>query len=372
MVSAPTWWAIFWLRVGSAPFVVALVWAACSSGEESESLVVLRTAVVTLAGCILAFVGGKQQAVAVACGRRSSRVLVRLGIGAAILAACAVFACATSPRRFGPAAANALAASYLCQAVVEAWHPAWAARPALLVEARAPSMAVAVAALAALGGSGSLSLAAGVAVLAARRPAATTNPPRAARPALFEAVVVGSTNPVKVRAVGDVVAGYPDVVADGAVARGYDVNSGIPEQPVGLDVVAAGARNRAVAAHAAHGGRGGSTLAFGLESGLFELDGRHLDACVASAFDGATHSLGVSCAFEIPPDVLRHVLDDGMDLSEASASAGLGDADIGKKGGLIAVLTRGRVTRTDYTAQAVKMALAPREHALPPRTKQDQ
>ena len=75
----------------------------------------------------------------------------------------------------------------------------------------------------------------------------------------------------------------------------------------------------------------------------------------------------MSCAFEIPPDVLRHVLDDGMDLSQAANAAGLArDAKLGAKGGLIAILMRDRVTRTDYTAQAVRMALAPVEHRLPP------
>ena len=75
----------------------------------------------------------------------------------------------------------------------------------------------------------------------------------------------------------------------------------------------------------------------------------------------------MSCAFEIPPDVLRHVLVDGMDLSQAANASGLArDAKLGAKGGLIAILTRDRVTRTDYTAQAVRMALAPVEHRLPP------
>ena len=34
------------------------------------------------------------------------------------------------------------------------------------------------------------------------------------------------------------------------------------------------------------------------------------DVCVCSIYDGVKHSLGTSCAFQIPPKIMRHVLDD--------------------------------------------------------------
>ena len=357
-MATPAAWAVGLLRLGSVPFAVALVWASIAP----EAVAPLRQALVALAGAVLAFVGGAQQAAAVADGSPAAAALVPAGVAAALVAAAAAWRCAAAPDD-APRCAEVLAAAYAVQACLEARHPAWRTRAARLVAARAPSMALAVAALGACGrpGAAGPAFVAAVAVAALGRP----RPARPRRPA-FDRVAVGSAHPVKVRAGAATVADYGDVVAAGAPVGGFDVASGVADQPIGLDTVAAGARARAAAAHARAGG-GAATLAFGLESGLFEVAGRHLDACVCAAFDGNSHSLGVSCAFEIPPDVLRHVLDDGMDLSQAANAAGLArDAKLGAKGGLIAILTRDRVTRTDYTAQAVRMALAPVEHRLPP------
>ena len=59
---------------------------------------------------------------------------------------------------------------------------------------------------------------------------------------------------------------------------------------------------------------------------------------------------------------LRNYTSEAMDLSEATVAAGYSkDGAIGSKGGLIGALTRGRVTRRDYTIQAIRMALTERE-----------
>ena len=39
-----------------------------------------------------------------------------------------------------------------------------------------------------------------------------------------------------------------------------------------------------------------------------------------SAFDGQSHHLGLSCAFQIPPPILRLVLGKGLDLSQVVSS----------------------------------------------------
>jgi non-canonical (house-cleaning) NTP pyrophosphatase len=103
-------------------------------------------------------------------------------------------------------------------------------------------------------------------------------------------------------------------------------------------------------------------LALGIESGLFalEYDGRrrYYDVCVVSAYDGARHHLGLSCAFEIPQPILRHVLEEGMDLSQAcNVSAITTDPKIGEHGGLIGLLSSSRITREEYTVQALNTAL---------------
>eukprot|EP00933_Yihiella_yeosuensis_P025007 TRINITY_DN1938_c1_g1_i1.p1 TRINITY_DN1938_c1_g1~~TRINITY_DN1938_c1_g1_i1.p1 ORF type:complete len:355 (-),score=79.93 TRINITY_DN1938_c1_g1_i1:44-1108(-) len=101
-------------------------------------------------------------------------------------------------------------------------------------------------------------------------------------------------------------------------------------------------------------------LALGIESGLHwtEVDGRAYDVCVCSTYDGVAFNQGLSCAFEIPPSVLKFVVEKGMDLAQATNAAGLSsNPKLGEAEGLIGVLSRGRVTRLDYTKQAIDMAL---------------
>lgn len=149
-------------------------------------------------------------------------------------------------------------------------------------------------------------------------------------------VAVGSINPTKVLAVRQAIQNYIARATVLAVA----VESGVPEQPIGLAAIAKGATSRAEAAFAA---APDPTLAFGIESGLFApLPDRQslYDVCIVSAFDGRSHSLGLSCAFEIPPAARDAVLKDGLDLSQAAIKVKLTqNQNIGKSGGLIAILT---------------------------------
>jgi non-canonical (house-cleaning) NTP pyrophosphatase len=66
----------------------------------------------------------------------------------------------------------------------------------------------------------------------------------------------------------------------------------------------------------------------------------------------------MSCAFEIPDEILRHVKEDGLDLSQACNASGITrDPKLGEHGGLIGILTHGRVDRGIYTRQALACAL---------------
>ena len=44
-----------------------------------------------------------------------------------------------------------------------------------------------------------------------------------------------------------------------------------------------------------------STPRFGVESGLFSFDGgaTYFDVCAVSLYDGVSHHLGLSCAFQV-------------------------------------------------------------------------
>ena len=173
-------------------------------------------------------------------------------------------------------------------------------------------------------------------------------------------LAVGTRNKCKVTAVRAVAALNPAL--SGATVIPYSVHSGIPEQPLTLEITRTGAINRARAAFTEAKNAGSSTvLAVGIESGLFQPDGdtgRAFDVCVCMATeDGESFNMGLSCAFEIPAKLMECVRQ-GMDLAQACNACKItSDPHIGEHGGLIGILSNGRVTRQAYTEQALQMAL---------------
>ncbi len=162
-------------------------------------------------------------------------------------------------------------------------------------------------------------------------------------------VAVGTSNPIKVRAVYRVFKRYMDPVVEGV-----SVDSGVPAQPVGFSEVVRGAVNRALraleAAKPAYG--------VGVEAGPLKLaGGRGLEVQVAVIVDsGMRAGIGFSSGFLLPSVVEDRVLA-GEELSSVFPHQRLGD--IGEGVGVIGVLTWGGVTRLDLTMQAVEMALVP-------------
>jgi len=165
-------------------------------------------------------------------------------------------------------------------------------------------------------------------------------------------IALGTKNKCKVSAVQKTLSLYPRLGKAEIVPR--SVQTGVSEQPIGVETVATGARNRAEAAFKEIDV---CDYAIGIESGLFKLnDETYYDVCVCSIFDGRSHKLGFSCAFEIPKKIMEFVRK-GNDLSQACNKANItSDESLGENQGLIGILTKGRVTREEYTIQAVKMA----------------
>ena len=138
-----------------------------------------------------------------------------------------------------------------------------------------------------------------------------------------------------------------------------EVPSGVLPQPSTLEETIRGALNRATNAlrlvpEAEEG--------VGIESGLTKLPimDVYVDVTVAVIVDrGGRASVGLSPAFQVPPTLAEFALRNGKDLSEAVREA-LGIADIGRREGLIGLLTRGAVVRRDLNEYAVTMALVPR------------
>lgn len=165
---------------------------------------------------------------------------------------------------------------------------------------------------------------------------------------------VGSANPVKLAAIRAVMGErFPQ-----AIFESVTVASGVPDQPLGLEQTLRGARNRATAAFAVTPTPG---LAVALESGLVPVPQTrtgYMNLTACAIFDGREMYLGLGPAFELPDEVTRLVVHEGLELDPAVHRAGLTDNQrIGYSQGIIGILSQGRVTREDYSRPAVSMAL---------------
>lgn len=83
-----------------------------------------------------------------------------------------------------------------------------------------------------------------------------------------------------------------------------------------------------------------------------------MDVCVCAIFDGTEYHLGLSSAWEAPKAVMEHMLKDGLDMNDAAFKAGFTkDPKVGSAEGLVGIVTKGRLTRKEYTKEAVRTAL---------------
>lgn len=171
-------------------------------------------------------------------------------------------------------------------------------------------------------------------------------------------ISVGSKNNVKVDAVREIFLEYP-LLAE-AVITSMEVDSGVGNQPKSLEAAIVGAKNRARAAFV------NCDLSVGLESGIMPVPHSRtgwMDFTACIIFDGQKTCLGLSSCFEYPKEVTRLLIEENMEASYAFRSAGLTDHErIGYAEGAIGILTNGRLTRKEYTKQALRTALIQLEH----------
>jgi inosine/xanthosine triphosphatase len=162
-------------------------------------------------------------------------------------------------------------------------------------------------------------------------------------------VVVGTNNPVKVKAVENVF----NRVYGNVEVEGRHVPSGVSPQPFNDETVK-GAINRAKNAFALNG----FDLSIGIEAGLWDIAGYTLDIQFCAIYDGNWMTIGCGSGFEYPSIVLGEVLA-GKEVGEVMSKVA-GIDGLGKKMGAIGYLTDGRLDRTSLTEQSVFMALVPR------------
>ncbi len=172
-------------------------------------------------------------------------------------------------------------------------------------------------------------------------------------------IIVGTKNEAKLEAVKEIMLDYPDL--KDAEIIGWETISGVSDQPKSIAETVQGAKNRAKNVFDI------CDLSIGLESGLFEIPGSQsgfMDACICAIFDGEKFALGFSSGFECPPKVNQLMLEEGLDMTQACNRVGLStNPKLGSAEGLVGILTKGRITRKEYTKQALIMALAQIENS---------
>ncbi|MCH2184955.1 DUF84 family protein [Myxococcota bacterium] len=173
----------------------------------------------------------------------------------------------------------------------------------------------------------------------------------------LQTVRVGTRNGPKLEAVRSALA----VFSSGLEVVGHEVESGVPDQPVGLKEIVAGARNRARAAYE----KGPCDLGVGIEDGLVplpEIGSEVMNIGAAVLTDGERESVGLSSGFAYPPDCLPPALEDREPIGgvfdrywkervgeESSGPSALSVGNIGR-------LSRGELTRSEYGRHAVVCA----------------
>lgn len=163
-------------------------------------------------------------------------------------------------------------------------------------------------------------------------------------------IAVGSTNPVKVKAVRTVIARvWPE-----AVVWPVDVYSGVREMPQSDDETITGARNRAITARELLG----ADMGVGLEGGVHQdMRGLFLQGWVVAVDDHGREGVAAAARLPLPPMIARRILA-GEELGPVMDDL-LNEQNVKQKDGAVGVLTAGLVPRVDAFAMAVAYALAP-------------
>lgn len=164
---------------------------------------------------------------------------------------------------------------------------------------------------------------------------------------------IASKNPVKVQAVKEVINDYK-FLSDAEIVS-LEVSSEVSNQPKSLEETVKGAVNRAKNSFK------DCAYSIGIESGLMKVPYTktgNMNFCVCAIYDGKEPHLGLSSAFELPSKVIEEMKQSNINLNDAFYKCGLTkNKNIASSVGAIGVLTKNRITRKDYTKQAIYFAL---------------
>lgn len=167
----------------------------------------------------------------------------------------------------------------------------------------------------------------------------------------FVRVAVGSRNPVKLAAVRAVL----ERVQPALQIEGVEVQSGVPDQPMGDEQTQRGARNRAIAALQLTG----AELAVGLEGGVVELADGRMRSCAWAVVVDRDGREGMGGSLSMPlPELVAARIRAGDELGHAmDAIANVVGTKHGR--GAVGILTAGLIDRQGAYEPMVAYALAP-------------
>ncbi len=164
---------------------------------------------------------------------------------------------------------------------------------------------------------------------------------------------MGSKNKTKIEALKTLLHEYP-LFKDGEVI-GMDVKIEEFGHPKNIKETVEGAIERAKQAYV------GNDYGFGIEGGLTEVPhtkSGYMEVAACAIYDGKQIHLGLGPALEWPTKVMDGILNKGLDGSQAMKAAGYTTHEkFGEKEGLVGVLTKGKMVRTDFNRYAIMMAL---------------
>jgi inosine/xanthosine triphosphatase len=168
-------------------------------------------------------------------------------------------------------------------------------------------------------------------------------------------IIVGSQNPAKLEAVSVAFASFFPAVS--FELQTVTVPSGVSAQPLSEAETLKGAANRAKAARKL---KGDADFWLGIEGGLQPVPGEpdsYLSYCWVVVLGRQQAGRARSASYELPKaicDLIRQ----GMELGDADDLI-FGVADSKRESGGVGLLTEGRVIRSQFYSEAVKLALIP-------------
>ncbi len=166
-------------------------------------------------------------------------------------------------------------------------------------------------------------------------------------------VCVGSTNPTKLKGTKEAF----DMFFKDVNIRGYNIQTNLPPQPIGLELIMEGARRRAIASLDIGEG---CDFGVGIEAGFIPIENVYFDVQVAFVIDkNGKGFYGFSPIFIIPRMFVEKIFSGEYKELEEIVDDYFHTRNIGEKGGFVSLLTRGRVRREHLVFYAVAMALIP-------------